>query len=577
MPEVYKQFEAIAYDLEKHYNDMQDMEFTIENEKLYILQSRSGKRTAQAAIKIAVDMVAEGLITKEQALLQIQPSQLDQLLHPHFDQDALDGAVVIGSALPASPGASSGKIVFTSEKAVIAHKEGHKVILVRSETSPEDIEGMQIAQGILTGKGGMTSHAAVVARGMGKPCISGCAQLHFVDDIHFDLGGVIYEEGDTISLDGTTGNIYDGYIDLIDAHISGDFEVVMKWVKEVDSIDVYANADSPKDALVALDFGAKGIGLCRTEHMFFDPDRIGAMRQMILAPDAKRRQEALNLLLPMQQEDFKGIFETMGALPVTIRLLDPPLHEFMPQSDSELQKLAQALDITHQEIVTVVNTLHEFNPMMGHRGVRLAVTYPEIARMQVRAIIQAAIEVKEDSGLEVHPDIMVPLIGDAEELAYIKSIIIDEADLIMDAMGVNIEYSIGSMMEVPRAIIKADKIALISDFFSFGTNDLTQLTYGFSRDDAGTFLESYYDEGIYSLDPFATIDISGVGELMRIGVDKARHVKPGFKIGICGEHAGDPASVEFCYSLGLNYVSCSPYRIPIAQLAGAQAKIKSKR
>lgn len=577
MPDIYNEFIDICKKLENHYGDMQDLEFTIENGKLYILQARSGKRTAQAALKIAVDMVAESVITKERALLQINPNQLEQLLHPSFDPFALSQANVIGKGLPASPGAASGKIVFTSDEAVKAHKAGHKVVLVRSETSPEDIEGMVISEGILTAKGGMTSHAAVVARGMGKPCISGCSEVRFVDDQHFELNGLIYEEGNTISLDGSTGLIYDGLIDLSEVSISGDFKTVMQWVKNIDALDVYANADSPKDALVALEFGAKGIGLCRTEHMFFDSDRIGPMRQMILAPDSIRRQEALDLLLPMQQEDFKGMFKTMGALPVTIRLLDPPLHEFMPQDETEIDKLAIALNISHQEILNVIDSLHEFNPMMGHRGVRLAITYPEIARMQVRAIIQAAIEVKQESGLEVHPDIMVPLVGDVEELAFIKAIIENEAQTIMDTLGVSVKYSIGSMMEVPRAILKADQIANISDFFSFGTNDLTQLTYGFSRDDAGTFLDSYYEQGIFSKDPFASIDRDGVGELMKIGVNKARESKPHFKIGICGEHAGDPSSVEFCYSLGLDYVSCSPFRIPIAQLAGAQAKIKKER
>lgn len=576
LPEVYDEFVEISHRLETHYKDMQDMEFTIENGKLYILQSRSGKRTAAAALKIAVDMVEEGLLSKEEALLQIDAKQLNQLLHPHFDEAKLKAADKIGSALPASPGGASGKVYFTSESATEAALSGESVIMVREETSPEDIEGMHHALGILTARGGMTSHAAVVARGMGTPCVSGCGEIQFVDDKTFKLGDYTYEEGDTISIDGSTGSIYDGLIDTIEASLSGDFATIMEWSEAYNDLKVRANADSPEDVATALKFGATGIGLTRTEHMFFEADRILAMREMILASDQTQRELALEKLHPMQKKDFKGMFGLLEGLPITVRLLDPPLHEFLPQHDKEIEQLAKAMNVDVSVIKNRVQSLHELNPMMGHRGVRLAITYPEIAAMQTRALLEAALEVQQEQGILIHPEIMIPLIGDVNEFSAIKRVIDNEAMALMLEHDVTLHYTVGAMMEIPRATLKADEIAKEADFFSFGTNDLTQMTYGFSRDDAGGFLGDYYDKGIYTQDPFQTIDEDGVGELMRIAVERGRSTHPEIKLGICGEHGGDPQSVKFCHSLGLDYVSCSPYRIPIAKLAAAQAAIAKK-
>ena len=577
MPEVYAQFVEIAGKLENHYKDMQDMEFTIENGKLYMLQTRNGKRTAAAALKIAVDLVDEGLATKKEALLKVDPRQLDALLHPTFDPEALKKAVPAATALPASPGAACGKIYFNAADAVEAATErGEKVVLVRLETSPEDIEGMNAAEGILTARGGMTSHAAVVARGMGTCCVAGCGELVVNEDEKYCLlAERRLNEGDYISLDGSTGNIYAEAIDTQEASLTGDFAKFMSWADEERRLKVRTNADTPKDALTAVRFGAEGIGLCRTEHMFFDEARIPAVREMIVAKTLQQRQRALDKLLPMQRGDFEGLFKALGGLPVTIRLLDPPLHEFLPSSDDDIRALAKEMGLTYDTLKETVADLHEFNPMLGHRGCRLAVTYPEIAAMQARAIIEAAINVKKE-GLDVTPEIMIPLVGEVKELKYVKDIITKTADDIIAKAGVEMKYMVGTMIEVPRAALLADEIAAEAEFFSFGTNDLTQMTYGFSRDDAGKFLADYYEKKVFESDPFARLDQNGVGKLIQMAAKAGRATRPDIKLGICGEHGGDPSSVEFCHRVGLNYVSCSPYRVPIAKLAAAQAKIKEE-
>ncbi len=576
-PEVYKEFVAIATKLENHYKDMQDMEFTIERGKLYMLQTRNGKRTAKAALKIAVDLVKEGKISEKDALLMIDPKQLDALLHPSFDESAVKKAKVIGEALPASPGAASGKICFTAEKAKEQGKK-EKVVLVRLETSPEDIEGMAASQGILTARGGMTSHAAVVARGMGTCCVAGCSALKFADDgKSFTLGGKTYKEGDVISFDGSTGKIYDGAIATEPAKIVGEFATIMEWADKYRKLSIRTNADNPRDASVAFSFGAEGVGLCRTEHMFFEADRIPAVREMIVSSTTAEREKALKKLLPMQKKDFKGIFKAMKGRPVTIRFLDPPLHEFLPHEDDEIRALAKEMKLSFESLKATVESLHEFNPMMGHRGLRLAVTYPEIARMQTEAVITAAIEVEKEEGFTVVPEIMIPLTCDSKEFKYVKDIVTETADKILAEKKVDMHYKVGTMIEIPRAAITADQIAKYAEFFSFGTNDLTQMTYGFSRDDAGKFLEIYYEKKIFESDPFARLDQNGVGKLVRIAAELGRSTRPDIKLGICGEHGGDPSSVEFCHRIGLNYVSCSPYRVPIARLAAAQANIKYPR
>ena len=576
-PEVYKEFVAIATKLEDHYKDMQDMEFTIERGKLYMLQTRNGKRTAKAALKIAVDLVKEGKISEKDALLMIDPKQLDALLHPTFDESAIKKAIVIGEALPASPGAASGKICFTAEKAKEEGKK-EKVVLVRLETSPEDIEGMAASQGILTARGGMTSHAAVVARGMGTCCVAGCSQIKFADDgKSFTLGGKKYKEGDVISFDGSTGKIYDGAIATEPAKIVGEFATIMEWADKYRKLNIRTNADNPRDASVAFSFGAEGVGLCRTEHMFFEADRIPAVREMIVSTTTEEREKALKKLLPMQKKDFKGIFKAMKGRPVTIRFLDPPLHEFLPHEDDEIKALAKEMGLTFESLKATVESLHEFNPMMGHRGLRLAVTYPEIARMQTEAVITAAIEVEKEEGFTVVPEIMIPLTCDSKEFKYVKDIVTETADRIIADKKVDMHYKVGTMIEIPRAAITADQIAKYAEFFSFGTNDLTQMTYGFSRDDAGKFLDVYYEKKIFESDPFARLDQNGVGKLVRIAAELGRSTRPDIKLGICGEHGGDPSSVEFCHRIGLNYVSCSPYRVPIARLAAAQANIKYPR
>ncbi|MDF2612600.1 MAG: pyruvate, phosphate dikinase [Clostridia bacterium] len=577
MPEVYKEFERIYTKLEDHYRDMQDMEFTVEDKTLYFLQTRNGKRTAAAALKIAVDLVAEGKITEEEAVLRVDPKQLDQLLHPMFDPKALKAAKVIGSALPASPGAAAGKVYFTAEDAKNAAAAGERVILVRLETSPEDIEGMAAAKGILTVRGGMTSHAAVVARGMGTCCVSGCGEVKINEEAKtFELAGTVYKEGDYISLDGSTGNIYGEDVATIEPEITGDFETLMVWADKVRVLKVRTNADSPKDAANAVRFGAEGIGLCRTEHMFFEEDRIMKVRKMIVAKEEAERREALTALLPLQKGDFVGIYEAMEARPVTIRLLDPPLHEFLPHNDEDIAELAKDMGITFEELKATVDSLHEFNPMMGHRGCRLAVSYPEIAEMQARAIIEAAVQVKKEKGFAIVPEIMIPLVGEKKELQYVKDIVVKTADEVIKEAGVELEYHVGTMIEIPRACVTADAIAEDAEFFSFGTNDLTQMTFGFSRDDAGKFLEDYYTKNIYETDPFAKLDQTGVGGLIQMAVEKGRKTRPNIKLGICGEHGGDPASIEFCHKTGLNYVSCSPFRVPIARLAAAQAALKNR-
>ncbi|MBQ8262026.1 MAG: pyruvate, phosphate dikinase [Lachnospiraceae bacterium] len=578
MPEVYDQFVGICEKLENHYRDMQDMEFTIEDKKLYMLQTRNGKRTAQAALKIACDLVDEGMITPEKAVLMIDPRNLDTLLHPQFDAAALKAATPIASALAASPGAACGKIVFSAEDAKAWHARGEKVVLVRLETSPEDIEGMKAAQGILTVRGGMTSHAAVVARGMGTCCVSGCSEIN-MDEANkkFVLAGKTYTEGDCISIDGSTGKIYDGIIPTVDATIGGEFGRIMAWADEFRKLKVRTNADTPKDAQKARELGAEGIGLCRTEHMFFEESRIEAFREMICSDTQEEREEALAKILPMQQDDFENLYEALEGNPVTIRFLDPPLHEFVPTEEADIEKLAGAKGKTVDEIKAVTSSLHEFNPMMGHRGVRLAVTYPEIAKMQTTAVIRAAIAVqKKHPDWKVKPEIMIPLIGDTKEFVFVKKFVVETADKEVAAAGSNLEYEVGTMIEIPRAALTADSIAKEADFFCFGTNDLTQMTYGFSRDDSGKFLEAYYNAKIFENDPFSRLDQSGVGKLMEMAIDLGKPVNGALHVGICGEHGGDPTSVEFCHKIGLDYVSCSPFRVPIARLAAAQAAIASK-
>ena len=577
MPEVYEEFASIAQELEKHYKDMQDMEFTIENGKLFILQTRNGKRTARAAVKVAVDLVNEKMISKEEAVLMVEPKQLDALLHPTFTAQSLKSGKVVATGLAASPGAGTGKIYFNAADVIENKKKGIDSLLVRLETSPEDIEGMNSSKGVLTIRGGMTSHAAVVARGMGICCVSGASSI-VINEEEKTLkmpDGTIYKEGDYLSIDGSTGNVYAGKLEMQDASISGDFETFMSWADDARVLRVRTNADTPKDAIQARKFGAEGIGLCRTEHMFFERDRIFNFRKMICATTLEEREKALENILPYQRKDFEGLYEAMAPYSVVIRYLDPPLHEFLPKTDAEIKELAKDLGKTTEELYEVIDSLKEFNPMMGHRGCRLAITYPEIARMQTRAVIEAAINVSK-KGIDVTPEIMIPLVGEVKELKYVKNIVCQTADAIIKESGIDLKYEVGTMIEIPRAALLADKIAEEAEFFSFGTNDLTQMTYGFSRDDAGKFLNSYYEKGIFEFDPFARIDFDGVGLLMQMGATKGRSVNKDLSLGICGEHGGDPASVEFCHKLGFNYVSCSPFRVPIARLAAAQAAIKEK-
>lgn len=577
MPEAYAEFMRIATLLENHYRDMQDMEFTIEDKKLYFLQTRNGKRTAPAALQIACDLVDEGKITKEDAIKRIEAKSLDQLLHPTFDVKKLAEAKPVGSALPASPGAAAGKVYFTAEDAKNHHEAGERVILVRLETSPEDIEGMHAAEGILTVRGGMTSHAAVVARGMGTACVSGCGEIVIDEEAKvFTIAGNTVKEGDYISLDGSTGNIYIGDIATVEASISGNFDRIMTWADEIRTLKVRTNADTPADAANAVKFGAEGIGLCRTEHMFFEGDRIHKIRKMILSKTVEAREEALNELIPFQKGDFKGLYEVMEGRPVTIRFLDPPLHEFVPTDADDIAALAKDMGLSVEEVKAVCDSLHEFNPMMGHRGCRLAVTYPEIARMQTRAVMEAAIEVKKEKGFDIVPEIMIPLVGEKRELKFVKEIVVETAEAVKKEMNSDIEYHVGTMIEIPRAALLADEIAEEAEFFSFGTNDLTQMTFGFSRDDAGKFLDSYYKTKIFESDPFARLDQEGVGQLVKMASEKGRATRPNIKLGICGEHGGDPSTVEFCHKVGLNYVSCSPFRVPIARLAAAQAVLNNK-
>ena len=577
MPECYEEFQKICKTLENHYKDMQDMEFTIEDGKLFMLQTRNGKRTATAALKIAVDMVEEGMITKEEALLKVDPKQLDQLLHPMFDDESLKKAECVAEGLAASPGAATGKIAFTAEDVIRMHNDGEKdIILVRLETSPEDIEGMNLAHGVLTLRGGMTSHAAVVARGMGTCCVSGCGEL-VIDEEAKTLtlkDGRILKEGDYISLDGSTGRVYAEQIKTVDASITGNFETFMNWADEYRVLEVRANADTPRDATQARKFGAEGIGLCRTEHMFFEEERIFNFRKMITALDVESREAALEKILPYQREDFEGLFKAMDGKCVIIRFLDPPLHEFLPKTEEEMRPLAESLGITYETLKNKVDSLKEFNPMMGHRGCRLAVTYPEIARMQTRAVIEAAINVQKE-GITSHPEIMIPLIGTVKELQFVKKIVVDTAKEVMEEAGVTVDYKVGTMIEIPRAALLADKIAEEAEFFSFGTNDLTQMTFGYSRDDASKFLADYYQKGILDQDPFASIDQDGVGKLIEIAATLGREARPDLELGICGEHGGDPKSIDFCHRVGLNYVSCSPFRVPVARLAAAQAAIRT--
>lgn len=578
LPECYKQFMEIATNLENHYKDMQDMEFTIENGKLYFLQTRNGKRTAQAALKIAVDLVNEGLLTKEQAVLQVEPKQLDNLLHPMFDADDLKKVQVIAKGLPASPGAACGKVYFTAEDAKEHHEKGEKVVLVRLETSPEDIEGMVSSEGILTVRGGMTSHAAVVARGMGTCCVAGCGDVIVNEEAKtFETNNKVYKEGDYISMDGSTGNVYGGAVKTVEPEISGYFGTFMGWADEIRALKVRTNADTPKDARQAVKFGAEGVGLCRTEHMFFAEDRIPAVREMIVSDNETARRKALDKILPMQKEDFIGIYEAMEERPVTIRFLDPPLHEFLPTADEDITSLAKEMGITFEHLKNTVESLHEFNPMMGHRGCRLCVSYPEIAEMQTTAVIEAAIDVKRRKGYNIVPEIMIPLVGEVKELKYVKDVVVRVADKIISREKIDMKYKVGTMIEIPRAAITADEIAEEAEFFSFGTNDLTQMTFGFSRDDAGKFLKDYYDKKIYEFDPFAKLDQHGVGKLIKMAAELGRSTRPDIHLGICGEHGGDPSSVEFCHNVGLDYVSCSPYRVPVARLAAAQAQIKNPR
>ena len=574
LPDCYREFMDLAMKLENHYRDMQDMEFTIQEGKLYFLQTRNGKRTAPAALKIACDLVDEGMITEEEAVMRIEAKALDQLLHPTFDKEALKAGKKIGSALPASPGAAAGKVYFTAEEAKAAHEGGARVVLVRQETSPEDIEGMHASEGILTARGGMTSHAAVVARGMGTACVSGCGELKVQEEEkYFQLGDVTVKEGDYISLDGTTGDIYLGDIPTQEASIGGNFARMMGWADKYRRLKVRTNADTPADTRNAVKLGAEGIGLCRTEHMFFEPERIPKIRKMILSESQEEREAALNELIPYQKGDFKAMYEALEGRPMTIRYLDPPLHEFVPATEEDIREMAREMGITEAEVRAKCDDLHEFNPMMGHRGCRLAVTYPEIARMQTRAVMEAAIEVKEEKGWDIVPEIMIPLVGDKKELKYVKDVVVETAEKVKEEKGSDMAYHIGTMIEIPRAALLADEIAEEAEFFSFGTNDLTQLTFGFSRDDAGKFLESYYKAKIYESDPFARLDQNGVGQLVAEAAEKGRKTRPQLKLGICGEHGGDPSSVEFCHKIGLDYVSCSPYRVPIARLAAAQAAI----
>ena len=579
LTECYKQFMDLAMKLEKHFRDMQDMEFTIEEGKLYFLQTRNGKRTAPAALQIACDLVDEGMITEEEAVCRIEAKSLDQLLHPTFNPAALKAGEVIGSALPASPGAAAGKVYFTADEAKAAGRggRGERVILVRLETSPEDIEGMHAAQGILTVRGGMTSHAAVVARGMGTCCVSGCGEIKIDEEAKtFTLGGHTFHEGDYISLDGSTGKIYKGDIETQEASVSGNFERIMVWADKFRTLKVRTNADTPADTLNAVKLGAEGIGLCRTEHMFFEADRIMKIRKMILSETVEAREEALNELIPFQKGDFKAMYKALEGRPMTVRYLDPPLHEFVPHTEEEQAELAKNMGLTLEEVRAKVDELHEFNPMMGHRGCRLAVTYPEIAKMQTRAVMEAAIEVKEETGVDIIPEIMIPLVGEKKELKFVKDVVVEVAEQVKKEKGSDMQYHIGTMIEIPRAALTADAIAEEAEFFSFGTNDLTQMTFGFSRDDAGKFLDSYYKAKIYESDPFARLDQTGVGQLVEMAVEKGRATRPDLKCGICGEHGGDPSSVEFCHKVGLNYVSCSPFRVPIARLAAAQAALNNK-
>jgi pyruvate,orthophosphate dikinase len=579
LPECYAQFMDLAMKLENHFHDMQDMEFTIEEGKLYFLQTRNGKRTAPAAIKIACDLVDEGQITEEEAVLRIEAKSLDQLLHPTFDADALKAGEVIGSALPASPGAAAGKVYFTADDAKEAGigGRGERCILVRLETSPEDIEGMHASQGILTVRGGMTSHAAVVARGMGTCCVSGCGDIKIDEEAKvFELGGYTFHEGDYISLDGTTGKIYKGDIKTVEPSIGGDFGRVMAWADKYRKLKVRTNADTPADTAKAVELGAEGIGLCRTEHMFFGEDRIPKFRRMILSDTVEQREEALKAIGEFQKADFKAMYKTLDGMPMVVRFLDPPLHEFVPTEEDDIKALAQDMGITVEEVKAKCDALHEFNPMMGHRGCRLAVTYPEIAKMQTRAVMEAAIEVAEETGKAIVPEIMIPLVGEEKELKFVKDIVVETADAVKKEKNSDIKYQVGTMIEIPRAALTADKIAEDAEFFCFGTNDLTQMTFGFSRDDAGKFLDSYYQSKIYESDPFARLDQTGVGQLIQMAVEKGRSVRPDLELGICGEHGGDPSSIEFCHKVGLNYVSCSPFRVPIARLAAAQAAINDK-
>ena len=579
LPDCYKQFMELAMKLENHYRDMQDMEFTIEEGKLYFLQTRNGKRTAPAAINIACDLVDEGKITPEEAVCRIEAKSLDQLLHPTFNAAALKAGEVIGSALPASPGAAAGKVYFTADEAKAAGKggRGERVILVRLETSPEDIEGMHAAEGILTVRGGMTSHAAVVARGMGTCCVSGCGDIKIDEEAKvFELGGYTFHEGDYISLDGTTGKIYKGDIKTEEASVGGNFGRIMAWADQFRTLKVRTNADTPADTLNAVKLGAEGIGLCRTEHMFFGEDRIPKFRRMILSDTVEQREEALKAIGEFQKADFKAMYEALEGRPMTVRYLDPPLHEFVPTEEADIKALADDMGLTVAEVKAKCDALHEFNPMMGHRGCRLAVTYPEIARMQTRAVMEAAIEVKAEKGYDIVPEIMIPLVGEKKELKYVKDVVVETANKVKEEKNSDIQYHIGTMIEIPRAALTADAIAEEAEFFSFGTNDLTQMTFGFSRDDAGKFLDSYYQAKIYESDPFARLDQTGVGQLVQMAAEKGRKTRPDIKLGICGEHGGDPSSVEFCHKVGLNYVSCSPFRVPIARLAAAQAALNNK-
>ena len=580
MPEVYRQFVDIANKLEAHYRDMQDMEYTIERGKLYMLQTRNGKRTAAAALKIAVDLVNEGMRTKEEAVAMIDPRNLDALLHPQFDAAALKKATPVGQGLAASPGAACGQVYFTASEAAEAGMSGQKVVLVRQETSPEDIEGMVHAQGILTARGGMTSHAAVVARGMGTCCVAGCSALKVDEEAKTaTIGDKVFKEGDWMSINGSTGYIYEGAIKTVDAAVSGNFATIMEWADSFRRLSVRTNADNPRDTATAVRFGAEGIGLCRTEHMFFNADRISAVREMILADTEAQRRAALDKLLPMQKGDFKAMYKALEGRPMTVRYLDPPLHEFLPAKNmtEEIEAIAKELNVTVEHIIHKIDELHEFNPMMGHRGCRLAVTYPEIAEMQTRAVIEAAIEVNAEDGYDIHPEIMIPLVGEVKELAYVKKVVVETAEKVMNEHNTHLDVKIGTMIEIPRAALTADEIAKEAEFLSFGTNDLTQMTFGFSRDDAGKFLTAYYEKKVYENDPFARLDKNGVGRLIELAAELGRKTRPNLKLGICGEHGGDPSSIEFCDAVGLDYVSCSPFRVPIARLAAAQAALAHRK